>query len=404
MFNVNEIRGHFPILQRQVNGKPLVYLDNGASSQKPQAVIDAITEYYTNEHSNIHRGVHHLSQVATAKYEEGRKKLANWLNAKHDYEVIFTRGTTEGVNLVASSFGQSLRAGDEIIVTHMEHHSNFVPWQMLCERTGAVLKVVPINDVGELDLDAYTNFLSERTKLVAVVHVSNTLGTINPVKEMIRQAHGVGAKVLVDGAQSVPHMQIDVQALDCDFYTFSAHKMYGPTGFGALYGKEELLNTMPPYMGGGDMIKSVSLEKTTYNELPHKFEAGTPSIANGMGMGATIDYLKSIDFKAATEHEDALVNYATEQLSEIPDMRFIGTAKDKASVVSFLVGDIHPYDIGVLLDQMGIAVRTGHHCTEPLMTRYKIPGTVRASFGIYNTFEEVDALVTGVKKAQRMLS
>lgn len=404
MFNVNEIRAHFPILQRTVNNKPLVYLDNGASSQKPQPVIDAISGYYANEHANIHRGVHHLSQAATAKYEEGRTKLAGWLNAKHNHEIIFTRGTTEGINLVASSFGQSLSQGDEIIVTHMEHHSNLVPWQMLCEHTGAVLKVVPINEAGELDLEVYSQLLSEKTKLVSVVHVSNTLGTINPVKEMIDQAHAVGAKVLVDGAQSVPHMRVDVQALDCDFFVFSAHKMYGPTGIGALYGKEEILNAMPPYMGGGDMIKTVTLEKTTYNELPHKFEAGTPSIANGMGMGATIDYLESINFDAAAKHEDALVNYATEKLAEIPGMRFIGTAKEKASVVSFLVGDIHPYDVGVLLDQMGIAVRTGHHCTQPLMDRYGIPGTIRASFGIYNTFEEVDALVTGVQKAQRMLS
>ena len=404
MFNVNEIRAHFPILQRTVNNKPLVYLDNGASSQKPQPVIDAISGYYANEHANIHRGVHHLSQAATAKYEEGRTKLAGWLNAKRDHEIIFTRGTTEGINLVASSFGQNLSQGDEIIVTHMEHHSNLVPWQMLCEHTGAVLKVVPINEAGELDLEVYSQLLSEKTKLVSVVHVSNTLGTINPVKEMIDQAHAVGAKVLVDGAQSVPHMRVDVQALDCDFFVFSAHKMYGPTGIGALYGKEEILNAMPPYMGGGDMIKTVTLEKTTYNELPHKFEAGTPSIANGMGMGATIDYLESINFDAAAKHEDALVSYATEKLAEIPGMRFIGTAKEKASVVSFLVGDIHPYDVGVLLDQMGIAVRTGHHCTQPLMDRYGIPGTIRASFGIYNTFEEVDALVTGVQKAQRMLS
>lgn len=404
MFNVDQIRADFPILQETVNGKPLVYLDNGASAQKPKQVIDAISNYYLHEHANIHRGVHTLSQVATAKYEEGRQKLARWINAKKDHEVIFTRGTTEGINLVASSFGQSLKAGDEIIVSHMEHHSNLVPWQMICERTGAQLRVVPISDAGELDMETYTSFLSEKTKLVAIVHVSNTLGTVNPVKDIIQQAKAVGALTMIDGAQSVPHMRVDVQDLDCDFYSFSAHKMYGPTGFGALYGKESVLDALPPYMGGGDMIKSVTLEKTTYNELPHKFEAGTPSIANGMGMSATIDYLESIDFDGAIAHEQKVHAYAQEQLSEIDGIRFIGEAKHKEGVISFLVGDIHPYDIGVILDQQGIAVRTGHHCTEPLMHRFNIPGTVRASFGMYNTFGEVDALVKGIHKAVKMLS
>lgn len=404
MFNVDQIRADFPILQETINGKPLVYLDNGASAQKPKQVIDAISNYYLHEHANIHRGVHTLSQVATAKYEEGRQKLARWINAEKDHEVIFTRGTTEGINLVASSFGQSLKEGDEIMVSHMEHHSNLVPWQMICERTGAQLRVVPISDAGELDMEAYTSLLSEKTKLVAIVHVSNTLGTVNPVKEIIQQAKAVGALTMIDGAQSIPHMRVDVQELDCDFYSFSAHKMYGPTGFGALYGKEAVLDALPPYMGGGDMIKSVTLEKTTYNELPHKFEAGTPSIANGMGMSATIDYLESIDFNGAIAHEQKVHAYAQEQLSEIDGIRFIGEAKHKEGVISFLVGNIHPYDIGVILDQQGIAVRTGHHCTEPLMHRFNIPGTVRASFGMYNTFGEVDALVKGIHKAVKMLS
>jgi len=404
VFNVDQIRADFPILQETVNGKQLVYLDNGASAQKPKQVIDAISNYYLHEHANIHRGVHHLSQVATAKYEEGRKKLAKWINAANDHEVIFTRGTTEAINLVASSLGQTLNTGDEIIISHMEHHSNLVPWQMICERTGAQLKVIPISDAGELDMEAYSNMLSERIRLVAIVHVSNTLGTVNPVTEIIAKAKSVGALTLIDGAQSVPHMRIDVQALDCDFYTFSAHKMYGPTGFGALYGKEAILDQLPPYMGGGDMIKSVTLEKTTYNELPHKFEAGTPSIANGMGMAATIDYLESIDFEGAIAHEKRVHTYAQEALSEIDGLRFIGTAAHKEGVISFLVGDIHPYDMGVILDQQGIAVRTGHHCTEPLMHRYAIPGTVRASFGMYNTVEEVDKLVAGVHKAIKLLS
>lgn len=405
MFDVEKIRAQFPILQEQVNGKPLVYLDNGASSQKPLAVINAMGDYYLHKHANIHRGVHHLSQQATTMYEESRKLLADWFNAKHEHEIILTRGTTEGINLVSNTFGRKfLKAGDEVIISQMEHHSNIVPWQMICEQQGAVLKYVPISDDGEFLFEEYEKLLSEKTKLVAVTHVSNTLGTVNPVKAIIEKAHAFGAKVLVDGAQAVPHMRVDVQDLDCDFYAFSSHKMYGPTGFGALYGKEALLNEMPPFMGGGDMIKTVTMEKTTYNELPHKFEAGTPSIAEGIGMAATIEFLKNIDFDAAIQHEEALHAYASEKLSAIDGFRFIGNAKHKTGVISFLIGDIHPYDMGVLLDQMGIAVRTGHHCTEPIMTRFNIPGTVRASFAMYNTYEEVDALITGVEKAKRMLS
>lgn len=405
VFDVLKIRKDFPILKQSVNNKPLIYLDNGASSQKPQQVIDTITGYYTNEHANIHRGVHALSQAATSRYEEARTKIAQWFNAEKDHEIIFTRGTTEAINLVASSFGKKyLNERDEVIISTMEHHSNMVPWQLACEQSGAVLKVVPISDDGELLLEQFEQLLSDRTKLVAITHVSNTLGTVNPVKTIIEKAHAVGAKVLLDGAQAVPHMQIDFQELDCDFYVASAHKMYGPTGIGFLYGKEELLNEMPPYMSGGDMIKTVTLEKTTFNELPHKFEAGTPNIVGGIAFGATIDYLQSIDFEQAVQHEHDLVQYGMEQLSQIEGIRFIGKAKEKAGVISFLVGDIHPYDMGVILDQLGIAVRTGHHCTEPLMHRFNIPGTVRASFGIYNTKEEIDALVKGVQRAQRMLS
>jgi cysteine desulfurase / selenocysteine lyase len=403
--NIEKIRADFPILQTSVNGKPLVYLDNGASSQKPVQVINAMRDYYLNEHSNIHRGVHTLSQRATQKYEDARQKVATWLNAKHNHEIIFTRGTTESINLVAHSFGKRfIQAGDEILLSEMEHHSNLVPWQMLYKERGAVLKFVPISDDGDFLLESYKKLLSEKTKLVSITHVSNTLGTVVPVEDIVRLAHAAGAKVLLDGAQAVPHMRIDVQTLDCDFYAFSAHKMYGPTGFGVLYGKENLLNEMPPFMGGGDMIKTVSYEETTYNELPHKFEAGTPAIANGIGMGACIDYLNALDFNAIQRHENALLNYATEKMSEIDDMRFFGTAQHKAGVISFLVGTLHHYDIGVLLDQQGVAVRTGHHCTEPLMHRLGINGTVRASFGMYNSFEEIDIFVGALQRAVRMLS
>jgi cysteine desulfurase/selenocysteine lyase len=403
--NLEQIRADFPILQTSVNGNPLVYLDNGASSQKPVQVINAMRDYYLNEHANIHRGVHTLSQRATQKYEDARQKVATWLNAKHNHEIIFTRGTTESINLVAHSFGKRfIHAGDEIILSEMEHHSNLVPWQMLCEERGAVLKFVPISDDGDFLLESYKNLLSEKTKLVSITHVSNTLGTVVPVNEVVKLAHAAGAKVLLDGAQAVPHMRIDVHNLDCDFYAFSAHKMYGPTGFGVLYGKENLLNEMPPFMGGGDMIKTVSYEKTTYNELPHKFEAGTPAIANGIGMGACIDYLNTLNFEAIQKHENALLNYATEKMSEIEGMRFIGKAHQKAGVISFLVGTLHHFDIGVLLDQQGVAVRTGHHCTEPLMHRLGINGTVRASFGIYNSFEEIDIFAHALQRAVRMLS
>ncbi|MDR9397609.1 MAG: cysteine desulfurase [Salibacter sp.] len=403
-FDIEKIRADFPVLTRKVHGKDLVFLDSAASSQKPKQVVEAIANYYLHEHANIHRGVHLLSQEATTKYEEARKKIARFINAQNDHECIITKGTTDGINLVASSLGEHcVKEGDEVIISHMEHHSNLVPWQMLCERKKAKLKVIPITDDGELDLEEYEKLLSEKTKIVSVVHVSNTLGTINPVEEMIEKAHDVGAYFVVDGAQAVPHIPVDVQQLNCDFYAFSLHKMYGPTGIGILYGKEEIMNGMPPYQGGGDMINKVTLEKTTYNDLPHKFEAGTPNIAGGIGMGATIDYIDELDWKAAHEFEADVMDYAHERLSEIEGLRFIGTAEKKTGAISFLVGQIHPYDMGVLLDQLGIAVRTGHHCTQPILERYNIPGTVRASFGIYSTKQEVDQLVKGVERAKRML-
>jgi cysteine desulfurase/selenocysteine lyase len=403
--DIKKIRADFPILSREVYGKPLVYLDNGASSQKPKQVIDVISHYYEFEHSNIHRGVHHLSAEATTKYEEARKKIQGFLNAEHSHEVIFTKGTTDAINLVAQSFGKKyLKGGDEIIISTMEHHSNIVPWQMICEEKGATLKVIPISDEGELDMEAYKNLLSEKTKLVAVAHVSNSLGTINPVKEIIDLAHTQNIPVLLDGAQAVPHLEIDVQALDCEFYAFSAHKMYGPTGVGVLFGKENWLNDLPPYQGGGDMIASVSFEKTTYNELPHKFEAGTPNIAGVIGLGAAVDYMLSVGIKNIAAHEGELLSYVTERAQEIEDIRFIGTAKNKAGVLSFLVGDTHPYDTGTILDRLGVAVRTGHHCTEPLMSRLNIPGTCRASFAVYNTKEEIDVFVEGVKRSQKMFA
>jgi cysteine desulfurase/selenocysteine lyase len=403
-FDIEKIRADFPVLTRKVHGKDLVFLDSAASSQKPKQVVEAIANYYLHEHANIHRGVHLLSQEATTKYEEARKKIARFINAENDHECIITKGTTDGINLVASSLGEHcVKEGDEIIISHMEHHSNLVPWQMLCERKNAKLKVIPITDDGELDLEEYEKLLSEKTKIVSVVHVSNTLGTINPVEEMIEKAHDVGAYFVVDGAQAVPHIPVDVQQLNCDFYAFSLHKMYGPTGIGILYGKEKIMNAMPPYQGGGDMINKVTLEKTTYNDLPHKFEAGTPNIAGGIGMGATIDYIDELDWKAAHEFEADVMDYAHEKLSEIEGLRFIGTAEKKTGAISFLVGQIHPYDMGVLLDQLGIAVRTGHHCTQPILERYNIPGTVRASFGIYSTKQEVDQLVKGVERAKRML-
>lgn len=404
-YDIHSIRNDFPILRSLVNGKPLVYLDNGASSQKPQSVIDAIDHYYTSQNSNIHRGVHHLSQIATDAYEVTRRKLRAFINAAHEHEVIITKGTTDSINLVASSYGNSfINEGDEVIISEMEHHSNIVPWQMICETKGAVLKVVPINDAGELDMDAYRDMLNERVKIVSVTYISNTLGTVNPVKEIIDLAHQHQIPVLLDAAQAIHHTVVDVQELDVDFLAFSGHKMYGPTGVGMLYGKEELLNKMPPYQGGGDMIKDVTFEKTTYNELPFKFEAGTPNIEAGITLAFAIDYINSIGLEKIAQYEHELLEYATSRLEAIDGLKIIGTAKNKSGVISFIVEDIHPYDIGVILDKLGIAVRTGHHCTQPLMARYNIPGTVRASFGLYNTKEEIDVLVAGVKRAVTMLS
>jgi len=402
--NISQIRKDFPILKREVNGKPLVYFDNGATSQKPQVVIDAITNYYTNENSNIHRGIHTLSQEATDAYEKARTTVQQFINAKHNHEIIFTSGTTGSINLVASSFGKKyIQAGDEIIISTMEHHSNIVPWQMLCEEKGAVLKVIPINDKGELLLEEFKKLLSSKTKMVAITHVSNTLGTINPVKEIIKLAKAVGAFVLIDGAQAVPHTKVDVQALDCDFYAFSGHKMFGPTGVGILYGKESILNELPPYQGGGDMIKTVTFEKTTYNELPHKFEAGTPNIVGGIGLGVAINYMNSIGIDNIEAYEHELLAYATEQIKQIEGVRIIGEAQNKASVLSFLVDGTHPTDIGMIIDKLGIAIRTGHHCTEPLMNRFNIPGTARASFAFYNTKEEIDTFILALERALKML-
>ena len=404
MFDVEKIRNDFPILSRKVNGKPLVYLDNAATSQTPKQVIDVIVDYYSNYNSNIHRGVHTLSQEATDAYELARKKIQTHFNAKHSHEIIFTSGTTHSINLVASGFSSVLKKGDEILVSAMEHHSNIVPWQMLCQKTGAVLKVIPMTDEGELDLEAYTNMLSSNSKLVFVNHISNTLGTINPIEEIIEKAHKNGAAVLIDGAQACPHLVPDVQALDVDFYVTSAHKMCGPTGVGMLFGKEEWLNKLPPYQGGGEMIAEVTFEKTTYAELPHKFEAGTPNICGGIAFGAAIDYMNSIGFDEIASYENELLIYATQELSKIDGLRIYGTSKYKTSVISFNLEGIHPYDVGTILDKMGIAVRTGHHCTQPIMDYYNIPGTVRASFAFYNTKQEVDILVNAVKKAKLMLS
>ncbi len=403
-FDVQKIRNDFPILSRKVNGYPLVYLDNAATSQKPQQVIDAIVDYYSNYNANIHRGVHTLSQEATDAYEAARKKIQKHFNAKEAYEIIFTAGTTHGINLVANGFSGILKKDDEIIVSAMEHHSNIVPWQMLCEKTGAILKVIPMNEEGILIFSEYEKLLSEKTKLVFVNHISNALGTINPIEKIIKKAHEVGAAVLVDGAQSCSHIKPDLQKLDVDFYVTSAHKMCGPTGVGILYMKEEWGNKLPPYQGGGEMIAEVTFEKTTYATLPHKFEAGTPNICGGIVFGAAIDYLNSIGFEAIEKHENELLKYATEKLLEIEGLKIYGTGPDKTSVVSFNIEGIHPYDIGTIVDKLGIAVRTGHHCAQPIMDFYKIPGTVRASFAFYNTLEEVDALVNAVKKAKMMLS
>lgn len=401
--NLEKIRADFPILSKPMRGKPLAFLDNGASSQKPRQVIDSISDYYENYNTNIHRAVYHLSQKATDAYEKARVKVQHFLNAPSEKEIIFLRGTTEGINLVASSFGRKyITEGDEIIISAMEHHSNIVPWQLLCEQTGAVLKVIPISDEGELDMDAYRSMLSEKTKMVGVVHVSNSLGTINPVKEIIDLAHEYGAAVLVDGAQAVPHQQVDVQALDVDFYVFSGHKLFAPTGIGILYGKEKWLEEMPPYQGGGDMIRSVTFEKTTYNDLPHKFEAGTPDISGPIGLAEAIDYVHSIGYDWISQHEKELLEYGTKVLLTVPGLRIIGTAKEKASVISFIIDGVHPHDIGQFLDYEGIAVRTGHHCTQPVMDRFKIPATTRASMAFYNTKEELDRLAEGLKKIKEM--
>ena len=404
MLNIENIRKDFPILSRKVNGKPLVYLDNAATSQTPKQVIDSIVEYYSNFNANIHRGVHTLSQEATDKYEAARHTIQKHFNAAKAHEIIFTSGTTHSINLVANGFSALLKKEDEIIVSALEHHSNIVPWQMLCERTGATLKVIPMNLEGELIMSEYDKLLSENTKLVFVNHISNALGTINPIEEIIQKAHHVGAAVLIDGAQACPHIKPDVEALDVDFYVASAHKMCGPTGVGMLYGKEDWLNKLPPYQGGGEMIAEVTFEKTTYADLPHKFEAGTPNICGGIAFGTAIDYMNHIGFDNIATYEHELLIYATEKLLDIEGLKIYGTSKNKTSVISFNLEGIHPYDVGTILDKLGIAVRTGHHCTQPIMDFYKIPGTVRASFAFYNSESEVDALVEGVRKAKMMLS
>lgn len=402
-FDVQKIREDFPTLHQRVNGKDLIYFDNGATSQKPQVVIDAISDYYTNNNANIHRGVHFLSQLATSQYEDARKIIQHYINAPLSEEVLFTKGTTDSINLVANSLGELFSEGDEIIISAMEHHSNIVPWQMLCERKGCVLRVIPINESGELIMDAFDQLLSNKTKLVAVTHISNTLGTINPIEEIIEKTHHVGGYVLIDGAQSIQHISVDVQALDCDFFAFSGHKVFGPTGVGILYGKKEILDRMPPYQGGGDMIARVTFEKTTYNELPHKFEAGTPNISGGICLGTAISYLSEMDLDAIHAHEMELATYSTEKLLQFDGLRIIGTANEKTSVVSFVVDGMHPFDIGTLLDKQGIAVRTGHHCTQPLMDFFQIPGTVRASFAFYNTKEEIDVFVKALERSLNML-
>lgn len=402
-FDVAKARQDFPILREKVQGKPLVYFDNAATSQKPQVVIDTVHEFLATYNSNIHRGVHQLSERGTEAYEQSRKKVQRFINAAESREVIFVRGTTEAINLVANSYGrQHIRAGDEIVISAMEHHSNIVPWQILCEQTGAVLRIVPISDAGEMLIDEYEKLLTSRTRLVAVVHVSNALGTINPVHEIIRLARRQGVPVLVDGAQAVPHLKVDVHELDCDFYAFSGHKVFGPTGIGVLYGKAELLEAMPPYQGGGDMIKSVSFEKTVYNDLPYKFEAGTPHIAGVIGLGAAIDYVNGVGLDRIATYEHVLLEYATEALLAIPSVRIIGTAEEKASLISFVLDGVHAHDVGTILDHDGVAIRAGHHCTMPLMQRFGVPATARASLAFYNTKEEIDVLVGAIHKAIEM--
>ena len=403
--DVNSVRDDFPILKQQVNGSPLVYLDNGATSHKPQSVIDAIVQYYTTTNSNVHRGVHTMSQQATDGYEGARSKVRKFINASKDKEIIFTRNTTEGVNLVAHSYGrQNIGPGDDIIVSNMEHHSNIVPWQILCEEKGANLRVVPIDDSGELVMDEYQKMLSSRTRLVSITHVSNSLGTILPAKQIVELAHSHGAPVLLDGAQAVPHMSVDMQDLDCDFYVFSGHKLFGPTGIGILYGKENHLESMPPFLGGGDMIKSVTFEKTIYNDLPYKFEGGTPDIAGAIGLGAAIDYVNGLGFEQITAHEAELLQYGTDALKSISGVKIVGTAAHKAGILSFVMDVAHPHDIGTILDEQGIAIRTGHHCAQPVMQRFQIPATARASLAFYNSKEDIDALVKGIDRVIEVFS
>ncbi len=399
MYDVARLRRDFPILARSVHGRPLVYLDNAATTQKPRAVIDRLVRYYTQENSNVHRGVHYLSEIATAAYESARTTVKDFLHARDEKEIIFTRGTTEGINLVVQTWGRkNLRDGDEVLISAIEHHSNIVPWQFLCDEKGATLRVIPVNDAGDLMLDQFASMLTDRTRIVAFGHASNALGTINPVKEMTAMAHAIGALVVIDGAQGVPHTSVDVQDLDCDFYAFSGHKVYGPTGIGVLYGRQSILEELPPWQGGGDMILSVSFEKTTYNALPYKFEAGTPNIEGVVGLAAALDYVGSLGIERIAAHEHDLLTYATTRLQQLPGLRIIGTAKRKASVISFTLEGVHPHDIGTILDQEGIAIRTGHHCAQPVMMRFNVPATGRASFGLYNTREEADALVAGLRK------
>ncbi|MBQ8703086.1 MAG: cysteine desulfurase [Bacteroidales bacterium] len=398
--NIDDIRTQFPILETEVHGRRLVYLDNAATTQKPQAVIDTLTDYYSHLNANIHRGAHHLAAVATERYETVRRQVQQFIHARSHEEIVFTRGTTESINLVASSFARRFfQGGDEVIVSGMEHHSNIVPWQL----AGATLRPIPFSDEGVLDLDAYERLFTDQTRLVAVTHVSNTLGTVNPVAEMVRRAHAHGVPVLVDGAQAVSHLKVDVQALGCDFYCFSGHKMYAPMGVGVMYGRQEMLKELPPYQGGGEMIEDVTFERTTYNHLPFKFEAGTPSVGDVLGLGFAIDFMESVGVDNIATHEADLLRYATDRLSRLPDVRLFGTAPEKAAVLSFLVGEAHPYDVGTLLDQLGVAVRTGHHCTQPVMDRYGIPGTVRASFAVYNTRDEIDAFVAALQRILPML-
>ena len=404
MLNISKIRAQFPILSRKVNGKNLVYFDNGATTQKPQSVITAESNYYQNENSNVHRGVHFLSGLATDKFEETRITIQNFISAKHSHEIIFTKGTTDSINIVASGYRTLLNKGDEIIISELEHHSNIVPWQMCCEQSGATLKVIPLLDNGSLDMIAFENFLSENTKLVSVSHISNTLGTINPIEDIIEKSHSVGAKVLIDGAQAASHFSLNMQSLGADFYCFSAHKMYGPTGVGVLYGKEDVLNELPPYQGGGEMIKEVSFKKTTYANLPHKFEAGTPNIAGVVAFKAAIDFITELGLSNIAKYEEELLQYATEEVLKIEGLKIYGTAENKSGIISFNINELHPYDIGMIVDKIGIAIRTGHHCTQPIMERFNIPGTARISLAVYNTKEEIDICINALKKAKMMLS